>query len=305
MNPIGLAIAHPRSAAVFGALAIAFSGIFYIWSGVSPSTGVFWRCVYGLPILVIVAWREWRTLGPMSRRAIALCSAAGVCFAVDLITFHYAVDLIGAGLGTVMGNLQVVIVALAAWALFGERPRTEVLAALPVMMVGVVLISGIIGSGAYGTNPQLGVAIGLLTAVAYAGYLLIIRRATPDRRPAAPVAIATAVTAAVRAVRDAVGDLDLTPGMPADAYLIALGVLSQSIGYLAIQVSLPRLPAVIASVLLLVQPVTTVFLGAILLRELPSPFQLVGVALVIGGIALATGSLAKIRTGMRAGAGTG
>ena len=149
-------------------------------------------------------------------------------------------DLIGAGLGTVMGNLQVVIVALAAWALFGERPRTEVLAALPVMMVGVVLISGIIGSGAYGTNPQLGVAIGLLTAVAYAGYLLIIRRATPDRRPAAPVAIATAVTAVCAGLFGAaVGDLDLTPGMPADAYLIALGVLSQSIGYLAIQVSLP------------------------------------------------------------------
>ena len=277
-----------------------------MWSGVSPSTGVFWRCVYGLPILVIVAWREWRTLGAMSRRAVALCMAAGVCFAVDLITFHYAVNLIGAGLGTLMGNLQVVIVALAAWALFGEKPRTEVLAALPLMMLGVVLISGVVGSGAYGTNPQLGVAIGLLTAVAYAGYLLIIRRATPDRRPAAPVAIATAVTAVLAGLfGTAVGDLDLTPGLPAVAYLIALGVLSQSVGYLAIQVSLPRLPAVIASVLLLVQPVTTVFLGAILLRELPSPFQLVGVALVIVGIALATGSLAKIRSGIRAGAGTG
>lgn len=305
MNPLGVAVAHPRSAAVVGALAIAFSGIFYVWSGVSPSTGVFWRCVYGLPILVIVAWREWRTLGAMSRRAVALCMAAGVCFAVDLITFHYAVNLIGAGLGTLMGNLQVVIVALAAWALFGEKPRTEVLAALPLMMLGVVLISGIVGSGAYGTNPQLGVAIGLLTAVAYAGYLLIIRRATPDRRPAAPVAIATAVTAVLAGLfGTAVGDLDLTPGLPAVGYLIALGVLSQSVGYLAIQVSLPRLPAVIASVLLLVQPVTTVFLGAILLRELPSPFQLVGVALVIGGIALATGSLAKIRSGIRAGAGT-
>jgi drug/metabolite transporter (DMT)-like permease len=303
VNPLALAGAHPRSAAVVGALAIAFSGIFYVWSGVSPSTGVFWRCVYGLPILVIVAWREWRTLGPMPRRAIALCAAAGVCFAVDLITFHYAVNLIGAGLGTVMGNLQVVIVALAAWALFAERPRSEVLAALPIMILGVVLISGVVGSGAYGSNPQLGVAIGVITAFAYAGYLLIIRRATPDRRPVAPVAIATAVTAiCAAAFGTAVGDLDLTPGMPADAYLIALGVLSQSIGYVAIQVSLPRLPAVIASVLLLVQPVTTVFLGAILLRELPSPFQVVGVGLVIGGIALATGSLTKIRAGMRAAA---
>ena len=227
-----------------------------------------------------------------------------MCFAVDLITFHYAVDVIGAGLATVMGNLQVVIVALVAWALFGERPRNEVLAALPVMLLGVVLISGVIGAGAYGVDPQLGVAIGVLTATSYAGYLLIIRRATPDRRAAAPVAIATAVTAVCAGLfGTAVGDLDLTPGMPADAYLIALGILSQSVGYLAIQVSLPRLPAVVASVLLLVQPVTTVFLGAILLRELPSPFQLVGVALVIGGIALATGSLARIGTAIRAGAG--
>ena len=304
MNPLAVAVDHPRTAAVFGALAIAMSGVFYLLSGVSPSTGVFWRCVYGLPILLIVAWREWGSLGPMSRRSIWLCVAAGVCFAVDLITFHYAVDVIGAGLATVMGNLQVVIVALVAWALFGERPRNEVLAALPVMLLGVVLISGVIGAGAYGIDPQLGVAIGVLTATSYAGYLLIIRRATPDRRAAAPVAIATAVTAVCAGLfGTAVGDLDLTPGMPADAYLIALGILSQSVGYLAIQVSLPRLPAVVASVLLLVQPVTTVFLGAILLRELPSPFQLLGVALVIGGIALATGSLARIGTAIRAGAG--
>lgn len=306
MNLLTLAVEHPRSAAVFGALAIAMSGVFYLMSGVSPSTGVFWRCVYGLPILLIVAWHEWRALGPMSRRAVGLCVAAGVCFAVDLITFHYAVDVIGAGLATVMGNLQVVIVALVAWALFGERPRGEVLGALPVMMLGVVLISGVVGTGAYGTDPQLGVSIGLLTASAYAGYLLIIRRATPDRRSAAPVAIATAVTALCAGLfGTAVGDLDLNPGFPADGYLIALGVLSQSVGYLAIQASLPRLPAVITSVLLLVQPVTTVFLGAILLRELPSPFQLAGVALVIGGIALATGSLGRIRTAIGAGAGSG
>jgi drug/metabolite transporter (DMT)-like permease len=48
-------------------------------------------------------------------------------------------------------------------------------------------------------------------------------------------------------------------------------------------------------VLLLVQPVTTVFLAAILLHELPSPFQVAGVGLVIVGIALATGSLTRIR----------
>jgi drug/metabolite transporter (DMT)-like permease len=296
VNPLGRIAAHPRSGAVLGALAIAFSGIFYLDADVSPSTGVFFRALYGLPILVLVAAGEWRRLGPMGRRPILLSVVAGVFFAIDLITFHYAVDVIGAGLGTVMGNVQVVIVALVAWAVFGERPRREVLLALPVMLVGVVLISGVVGTGAYGADPHLGVAIGLVTAASYAGYLLVIRRATPDRRPAGPVAIATLVTAIGAAVFGvAAGDLDLTPGPTATAYLVALGVLSQSVGYLAIQVSLPRLPAVITSVLLLVQPVTTMFLGALLLRELPSAWQLAGVALVLGGIVLATGTAARVR----------
>lgn len=295
MNPLAAAMAHPRTSAVLGALAIAFSGIFYRWSEVSPSTGVFFRCLYGLPILVLVAWGEWRTMGPMTRRTVGLCVVAGVFFAVDLITFHYAVDVMGAGLGTVMGNVQVVIVALVAWLVFGERPRREVLVAIPIMLFGVFLISGVVGSGAYGANPQLGVAIGLVTATSYAGYLLVIRRAAPDRRPAGPVAIATAVTGLCALMfGTAVGDIDLVPSLPAHAYLLALGVMSQSVGYLVIQASLPRLPAVITSVLLLVQPVTTMILGAILLAELPSPFQLAGVALVIFGIALATGGLRRI-----------
>ncbi len=299
MSLFAILAARPRTAAVLGALAIAFSGILYRESAVSPSTGVLFRCLYGLPILMLVARSEWRTLGPMSRRAVGLSTLAGLFFAADLITYHYVVDEIGAGLGTVMGNVQVVIVALAAWALFGERPRREVLLALPVMLAGVVLISGVVGTGSYGADPQLGVAIGLVTATTYAGYLLVIRQATPDHRPAGPVAIATALTAvAALAFGSAVGDLDIVPSLPAHAYLIALGILSQSVGYLLIQSSLPRLPAVITSVLLLIQPVTTVFLGALLLSEAPSVWQLGGVALVVGGIALATGGGRRVQVAL-------
>lgn len=253
------------------------------------------RCLFGLPILVLVARGEVGSRGPMRRRAVALSALAGVFFAADLITFHVVVDLMGAGLATVMGNLQVVIVALAAWLLMGERPRREVLIATPVMLVGVVLISGIVGAQAYGADPRAGVAIGLVTAFAYAGYLLVIRSASPDRRPAGPVAIATAVTALLAGLFGAaVGSLDLLPGWPALGFLIAYGVVSQSIGYVAIQTALPRLPAVISSVLLLVQPVATLVLGVLLLGEDPSGEQLLGVLLVVAGIALATGALGRI-----------
>jgi drug/metabolite transporter (DMT)-like permease len=273
---------------------------------VSPSTGVVFRCLYGLPLLLLAAWLEWRSDGPMGRRTIGLSALAGLFFAADLLTFHYVVDDIGAGLATVMGNLQVVIVALVAWLIWGERPRREVLIALPVMLIGVVLISGVIGGIPYGANAQLGVAIGLITAASYAGYLLVIRRASPTSRPAGPVAVATfACMLAAGLFGAVVGDLDLVPSMPAHAYLLAYGVSSQSIGYLLIQVSLPRLPAVLTSAILLAQPVMTVILAIILLGEAPSPGQITGVLLVVLGLALATGTIARVRNDLRGGLASG
>jgi drug/metabolite transporter (DMT)-like permease len=85
-----------------------------------------------------------------------------------------------------------------------------------------------------------------------------------------------------------VGDLDPTPAVASLAWLALLGLTSQSLGYLLISLSLPRLPAVLTSMILLSQPVMTVGLSIVLLGEAPSPAQLIGVALVIGGIAIAT-----------------
>ena len=98
--------AHPRLTLLFASLCIAFSGIFYRWSGVSPETGVVFRALYGLPFLAAVAFFEWRRRGPMDRRTIQLSLIAGVFFTVDLLTWHHAIEYVGAGLATVLGNLR-------------------------------------------------------------------------------------------------------------------------------------------------------------------------------------------------------
>jgi drug/metabolite transporter (DMT)-like permease len=289
-------------AALIGALCIAFSGIFYRYAEVSPSTGTVYRALFGLPLLALVALAERRRLGPLPGRARRLAAVAGIFFAGDLLFWHHAIEAVGAGLATVLGNLQVLVVGFVAWIVFGERPSRATLAALPIVLVGVVLISGIVGTGAYGADPTLGVILGVLTALCYAGYLLLIRLGGRDvRRPAGPVAIATLATALVASgIGAAGGDLDLTPGPASLFWLAILGITSQSIGYLCISISLPRLPAVITSIILLVQPVVTVGLSMVLLGERPSVGQLLGVALVIGGIAIATVPLARLRDGLTA-----
>ena len=111
----------------------------------------------------MLAWREDRRLGPRSRRDRALAALAGVFFAADLICWHHAIEDVGAGLATVLGNLQVAFVPLVAWLALGERPAARVLATLPLVLSGVVLISGALEDGAYGDNPAQGVIYGIAT----------------------------------------------------------------------------------------------------------------------------------------------
>jgi drug/metabolite transporter (DMT)-like permease len=281
---------RPVLAGVLGALVIAFSGILVRLADVSPSTAAVFRCLWALPPLALLAYLERRRYGPRSRRDRLLAMGAGILFAVNLTAWHHSIAAMGAGLSTVLANIQVVLVGVLAWAVLGEQPEKRALAAIPLLLVGVVLISGVVGEGAYGDDPLLGVVFGVLTAIAYALFLLILRQGnSDDRRPAGPLFDATLTGCVFSALGGlAVGDLDLWPGLEAQAWLVTLALSSQVLGWLLISVSLPRLPAVITSIVLMLQPVATVLLGAALLDEAPSAVQLSGVAVVLAGVALAT-----------------
>lgn len=288
-SPGDLAAASPVTAAVLGALAIAFSAILVRLAATSPVTAAVFRCAYALPFLALLAVLETRRFGGRTRREHLLAYGAGAFFAVDLVSWHYSIEFVGAGLATVLANLQVVIVALVAWLVLGERPTPRVLVAVPVVLVGVVLISGVVGAGAYGENPALGVLYASITAVAYSGFILVLRQSSRDiGRPAGPLFDATlAATVVAVPAGLVIGDLDLLPGWPAQGWLVTLALTSQVLGWLLISTSLPRLPASLTGVLLTIQPVGSVILGVVLLAEAPSGFQLAGVTVIVGGIVLA------------------
>ena len=145
---------RPALAALAGAVAIAFSAIFVDLSGTSPSTAAVFRCAYALPVLGLLALRERRLLGAPPSPHMRLAAIAGTFFAADLILWHHAIADVGAGLATTLANLQVVLVAVAAWVLLGERPSARVVVAVPLVFCGAVLISGALGEGAYGATPR-------------------------------------------------------------------------------------------------------------------------------------------------------
>ncbi len=268
---------------------IAFSAILVRLAEVTPETAAVFRCVYALPALGLLAVAERRRFGPRPARERRLGLLAGVLFAADLVFWHHAIADVGAGLATVLGNLQVVLVAFLAWMLLGERPSARMAMALPVVVLGAVLISGVLEQDAYGDEPARGVLYGVLTTIAYAGFILVLRQTNTDvRRPAGPLFDATLSGAAVAAAAGALyGATDLVPAWPAHGWLVLLALSSQVVGWLLISVSLPRLPAALTSLLLLIQPVSSVALAALILDERPSLLQVTGVVVILAGVVVA------------------
>jgi drug/metabolite transporter (DMT)-like permease len=306
----------PVTAVTAGALCIASSAIVMQLAGSSAVADALFRCLFALPVLGVLARREQRRGAPvLVSRARWTARGAGVLLAVDLVVWGHSIAAVGAGLATVLANLQVVILAGLAWVLVRER-RSLVLA-LPLLLGGVVLVAGLVGHRSLGHSPLAGVAYGAAASLLYSGYILVLRQAMPPaRRPAAeptegeaglpvgadvepgpptPAVVAqplyqatlgATATSAVLAL--ALPGFRVGPLWPALGWLALLALTSQVLGWMLISASLPRLPAGLVGALLLVQPVGAVALGAVVLGQYPSLTQLCGVLLVVAGVLVAT-----------------
>jgi drug/metabolite transporter (DMT)-like permease len=296
--------ASPLALAVAAALAISFSAILVKASGATPSTAAIFRCLYALPILAAIAWRERagrsaaRSIGagaggpmpagarPKDQRRPALAAGAGVFLALDLIFWHHSIEDLGAGLATVLGNLQIVFLPLIAWVVLSERPGRRVLLTLPLALAGVLLISGVLEQGAYGKDPSAGGLFGLLTGVTYSVCLLLLRAGSRGpRNTAEPLFLATLTASASAIVIGlALGEAQLVPSWPSAGWLVALALGSQVLGWLLITRALPLLPAAVTSVVLTIQPLGSMCLAVLIFGERPTALQLLGLLLILSGL---------------------
>ncbi|WP_328307696.1 DMT family transporter [Actinomycetospora sp. NBC_00405] len=283
----------PRLVAVAGSLCIAFSPIFIALADVSPGTATFFRCALALPLLVPLALLERRRRlrsSPTTGNRPLVLFVGGALLGLDMTLWAESVHAVGAGVSTVLVNVQVVILPLLAFLVLGERVRRTFVLAVPVMLVGVALAGGLIGDpeAVTGVAPVRGTVTALVAAAAYAGYLLFVRLGAGPGQRFTPVAIAT-VGAAVTSF--AVGSfwqgIDLAPDARSLMWLVVLAIVGQVVGWVLIASALPRLASSTGASILLLQPVGAVLLGALILAEVPGVLQLVGCAVVLGAVAVA------------------
>lgn len=273
---------------LFGATCISFAAVFVKLAGVATSVSAFYRLLIGgLALLSLLA--ATKNL-PAFRKALSWPAAGcAVFFVCDLLCWHASIARIGPGLATLVANFQVFALTAVA-AVAGRRwPRPGFLASMALALSGLYLVVGRDFS-AQPADFRLGVGYGLTAAVFYALFILTLKKAVTDRGRAGPMA-----TMAVLSFLGAVllvpvvtgtGESFALPGLQAILSLIALGILAQCLGWLAISTGLAGVRPALAGLILLLQP-TLSYLWDVLFFDKPTgPVELLGVAAALGGIYL-------------------
>jgi len=282
--------------ALAGAVAISFSPVFYIYSDTNPSTGAFFRMLYALPALALLAYLV-RKSDTRSSRTRWTAFGAGLILAPDMLSYHSSMIFIGIGIATLIGNSQVIIVTLASWKLFGEKPNQAILVSLPVVIIGLALISGIADTDPYGEDPVKGVVFGTMAAFFYSSFLILFRYSNRELAPSSSVQLDATAGAALGLLvlgllplsSLAIEPMELQPTWPGHGWLIVLAMFCQVAGWLAIAHALPRLPAAHTSFAILLQPVLTLVWGYVILhQEGHSQNQVIGIFLVLAAIIAVT-----------------
>src|SRR5258708_18174899 len=260
----------------------------------------------GAPSLVLSAWRvgvAWLVLTPIvlsrsgyraelskvARRTLGLAVLSGAFLAAHFASWITSLEYTSVISSVVLVTTNPIWVVLAAPFFLHERLSRVTFGVVLIAAVGVILVSvaGNAGSAPHQNAPLLGNALALFGAIAVAGYYLIGRRvrATLSVMPYIWLTYGSATFFMVIMVALTGQQV---PGLRPEAYfwMTMVGLICQLIGHSAYNYALGYLSAEYVSLTILGEPIGSTILAALLLRELPTGWQLVGGALILMSLVL-------------------
>jgi len=288
-------LANPLLRLFAGATFISFSPVWVKLADVSPTASGFYRLAIGGVALAMVLVVSGRRL-QFSNRAWQILVVAAIFFALDIWFFHRSIIIVGPGLATLLSNFQVFFMMLAGVLLLGQRPHLLQLIAIPLALFGLGLIVGFDWT-ALSSDYRIGVILGLLAALFYAGYMLLMRAARRDSsdplpvREVAIISLGSALILGIAALAE--GESLMIPSIVDAVWLFNYGLFSQCLGLLLIASSLRVVTTTQAGIALLLQP-TLSFTWDVLFFDRPmTTLELVGAVLTLFAIYLGSRSSSK------------
>jgi drug/metabolite transporter (DMT)-like permease len=278
---------RPLAALLLGATCIALSPIFVRLSEAGPTATAFWRVTLAVPVLWLFYFlKQEARPRRYSGRWLLLC-AAGFAFAGDLGFWHTSIQLTSVANSTLLANLAAIFVTLAAWIFLRQRPSALFLAGLAAALAGVALL--VKTSVEFSATGLAGDALGVLTAMFYAGYIFAVKGLRDRGETTLHLMAVTSTITSIFLLPAALASGEQLLPVSAHGWAILVGValISHAAGQGLIAYALAHLPAAFSSVSLLFQPVMAALFAWVLLSEALVPLQMVGGIVVLAGIYLA------------------
>jgi inner membrane transporter RhtA len=254
--------------AVFHYLGPAFAVLLFARVDV---LGVAWLRIAAAAVIFALWRRPWHVLKHPT------VIAWGVVLALMNCCFYAAIDRLH--LATVAAIEFLPVIVLAA---IGARSRRNA-AALALAVPGVYLLTGVQLEG-----EPFGVALAFANAGLFAGYIVLAHRVASDPGVKGIDGLAGAMLIALVAVTPIAGwaAIPAFTDPVALAAGIGVGISSSVIPYVADQVAMARLSRAAYALMVSLLPATATVVGLVVLTQVPSTTDALGIALVIAGVAL-------------------
>jgi len=308
---------------IIGIIALAFSAPWVKQSNFEPATSVLLRCGLGLLFLLPFAYREIKKLGSINKTGIGLSLFAGLFLGIDFTAWNYSIYYVGSGIASILLNLQIIILPALAFLFDKEKIPKSFFIIAPIMILGVLMTGGIFDTAeptagpltVYGLNiAVLGTIAGSVSGICYGIYLYTSRKASRVNtgqiiQPIAWATLSQLVAPTVFLFFSGRG-FDITHGVLVDGnlpmspettlgdpitgmnwfWMIVLASLGQAVAWTFVQYGAVRLDPTIVAGLLLLSPIATVAIIAVLLfGEIPSTIQILGVLIVLMAVGYQNG----------------
>jgi len=273
----------PYFALAFGALALGMSGIFVKWANAPGAVNGFYRMGIATVLLSFPFSVQVRRRGQPSARYAWFAVLSGSLFALDLMAWNTAMLITSAANATLFGNTSPLWVGIGSLVLFKRKLRPTFWAGTLLTMIGAAVVLG----RDYLTHPTLGTGdmLGLVAGLFYGLFFLAAERAREKLSSLAALWISAASSTAILYILSLVFSQPLTGYSPRTyANLLALALVVQVGGWLAINHSLGHLPAALVAPTMLGQAVFTALLAVPLLGQPLGPTQAGGGLIVLAGI---------------------
>ena len=238
------------------AVIISFSSVFVKTSHVPSTVSAFYRVCFGSFFLICacIAGKEFKKRSLKNNLLAVLC---GFFFALDLWAWHSSIQYVGPGLATILANCQVFVLTIVGFLVFKEKINIKFVFSLPMAFLGLFLI---IGLDIEKLSPEYrtGILLGFATSLFYSMFLLLLRKIQSDKKDFSLfyylMLLSVSCSMFLGGKIYLSGASFMIPDLSTLLSLLCLGLFIQTLAWVMISNSLPKVRASHAGLILLMQP---------------------------------------------------